>query len=112
MWRPALAQGDSNHVLQFRVLDNGTNTLSATQSVTITVPPLAIPQVSSVGLTNGQLQLQLTGDTGPDYTVLASSNLVNWAPLFTTNSPALPLWWQDTNATAFQRRFYRAVPGP
>jgi hypothetical protein len=59
-----------------------------------------------------QVQLSVSGDQGPDYTVQASTNLSTWINLFTTNAPALPFLWIDTNTTGFQKRFYRAVPTP
>jgi hypothetical protein len=60
---------------------------------------------------NGHFSLHLTGQTGPDYAVEASSNLVNWNTLFITNSPAMPFNWVDTN-TLQTLQFYRVQVGP
>lgn len=49
---------------------------------------------------------------GPDYSVLASTNLLTWTNLFTTNPAALPFNWTDTNAVNWPRRFYRVIIGP
>jgi hypothetical protein len=111
-WRPAVAQAGSNHTVRIKVTDNGTNTLSATQSFNVLVPPLAGPGVATFTLTNGHSRLAITGDAGPDYTVQASTNLADWLPVFVTNSPAVPFQWTDTNAAGFIRRFYRILLGP
>jgi len=64
---------------------------------------------STVG---GQLHLTVTGELGPDYAVQASTNLIDWQTIFTTNSPPTPFDWTDPNAGAFPIRFYRIVLGP
>ena len=51
-------------------------------------------------------------DYGPDYSVEASTDLVTWTPLFTSNAPALPFLWSDTYTNAFSQRFYRVRLGP
>ena len=50
-------------------------------------------------------QFTVAGVPGFSYEVLASSNLVNWVPLTTSNSP---FNFADTN-TGFPQRFYRSV---
>ena len=65
-----------------------------------------------VGLSNGLVTLSVVGAAGPDYSMQASTNLTGWATLFTTNSPALPFTWKDTNTANFPGRFYRALLGP
>jgi hypothetical protein len=107
-----VAQANSNHLVRLRVTDNGLPNLSATQQFNVLVNPLATPLVTPATISSNRIQLTITGDAGPDYTVQASTNLSTWTNLFTTNSPALPLLWVDTNANSFPRRFYRAVPDP
>ena len=70
------------------------------------------PTLSSAALTNGQFRLLISGDAGPDYTVQASTNLVDWLPLWSTNPPTLPFLFSDPSATNFTRRFYRVLLGP
>ena len=67
-----------------KVADNGTPSLSATNSFTVTVNPASQPALNSIALAN-EVSLSATGIIGPDYTLLVSSNLVNWQTLFTTN---------------------------
>jgi hypothetical protein len=65
-------------------------------------PNLAIDSAS----TNGEFQFDILGVTGLNYSVQASSNLIDWAPLETNVSP---FTFIDTNSTAFPQRFYRSV---
>jgi hypothetical protein len=111
-WRPRVSQANTTNPVTVRVADNGTPVLSATNSFTVTVNPLAQPVISSIAATGGQVSLAVNGPAGPDYTLLSSTNLTGWQALFTTNSPALPLTLVDTNLNAAPRRFYRIQLGP
>jgi len=111
-WRPTIAQSPSTQTIAVVVSDNGTPTLSATQSFTATVNQPANPVLNLVSISNGQFGFGINGDTGPDYTILASTDLISWNPVFTTNSPALPCFWYDTNTLSYPNRYYRAVLGP
>ncbi len=59
-----------------------------------------------LGSTNGQFQLDVDGVTGLNYTVLASTNLVDWISLGTNVSPFI---FADTNTALFPQRFYRSL---
>ena len=111
VWRPAIAQSGSN-LFNVQVSDNGTPSLSATQSFSVFVSRPSQPGLTSPRLTNGQFTLLISGDTGPDYTVQSSTNLVDWLPIYSTNSPALPFQFLDSNSSNFSRRFYRVLLGP
>jgi hypothetical protein len=112
LWRPTLAQANAAYPFSVTVTDNGTPSLSATQSFVVTVNPLHAPVLAGPTLANNQIAFQVNGDSGPDYTIEASTNLAAWTALFTTNSPALPFSWTDTNSTALPQRFYRLRLGP
>jgi hypothetical protein len=113
-WRPQVTDASTINPVTLKVTDNGSPSLSATQSFTITVNPLALPTVPSVGWNNGQFTLLVTNSiVGPDYAVQASSNLVNWSTLFITNSPPTNSFqWTDTNALTLPVQFYRIKIGP
>ena len=111
-WRPPITLAGNVNSITVQVADNWTPSATAQQSFTVTVPPAALPQMTSAALNNGQFTLQVNGPAGPDYAVQASSNLVDWGILFLTNSPALPFQWTDTNATLLPARFYRIEIGP
>ena len=70
---------------------SGESTNGAQVSAT-TLAPNTLPTVAALA-NGGQLVLQVTGATGPDYEIQASTDLVNWTPVFTTNSPAMPFVW-------------------
>jgi hypothetical protein len=110
-WRPLVSQANSTNSFTVRVTDNGTPNLSATQSFFVAVKPLPSPQISSVALNGGQLVLQVSGDSGPDYQIQTSANLVNWSALLTTNSPAMPFVWTN-NAADLPKNFFRISAGP
>ncbi|HVM46587.1 MAG TPA: polysaccharide lyase family 8 super-sandwich domain-containing protein [Candidatus Acidoferrum sp.] len=111
-WRVPAVYGGTSNLLSVVVTDNGSPSLSATQTFAVVVSPLDPPLLSATTTANGYLSLAVTGDAGPDYSVQASTNLVDWATLFKTNQPALPMTWTDTNAALFSARFYRVLLGP
>jgi hypothetical protein len=113
-WRPGVTNANTLNPVTLKVADNGSPSMSATQSFTITVNPLALPTVPSVGWSNGQFTLRVTNSIlGPDYAVQASSNLMNWSTLFITNSPPTASFqWTDTNAATAPVQFYRVKVGP
>ena len=55
--------------------------------------------------TNGVINLLITGDTGADYEIDSSPDLVNWNSVFTTNTAPTPFTWSDsaTNTATFYR---------
>lgn len=111
-WRPTMAQGNTTNLMSIIATDSGVPSLSSTQSFTLTVLKPANPTLQSVSAGAGQFSFSVIGDGGPDYTVQASTNLVNWTGVFTTNSPALPFSWTDPTMTNFSRRFFRVLLGP
>lgn len=90
--------------------DSGTPPLSATQSLNLIVNPLARPGLGLAHLPNGFWRLNVTGPAGPDYSIQAASNLVNWTTLAVSNSATLPFTWIDSNNVPI--RFYRVLLGP
>ena len=111
-WRPTIAQSPSTQTVGVVVTDSGVPPMSATQWFTVTVLQPVQPTLKGFSLANGQFGFWVTGDAGPDYTILASTNLSSWDLLFMANSPILPFFWADTNSLAFSRRFYRVLLGP
>jgi hypothetical protein len=60
-------------------------------------------------LPGGSFQMTLGGGTGRVYSIQWSRELVNWSNLVTLTNLAGPTNVMDTQATNFDRRFYRAV---
>ncbi len=87
----------------------------ASNATFTSVSPVSIvvlPSFSVMQLTNGRPNFIVAGSSGFAYTLQASTNLVSWTNLFTTNPPTLPFSWTDATATNFSRRFYRVVFSP
>ncbi len=91
-------------------------------SFTCTLPPLSVatfvgqgyitqPVFSSITLGSNRITLTGTGPIGPLYTLLTSTNLLNWQPLFSTSPTIMPVQFADTNRTD-AARFYRLQLGP
>jgi hypothetical protein len=110
-WRPLVTQANSTNLFTVIVADNGTPSLSATQSFVVTVSPLVQPALSVPSLSSGQLTLQVNGASGPDYQIQASSNLVDWTAVFTTNAPLVPFFW-TSDTTNGPANFFRIQVGP
>lgn len=94
-----------------QVADNASAT--AQQIFTVTIQNHA-PVINVQGWTNGVIRLLISGDGGADYSIESSTNLLDWETRLTTNSPALPFSWTDTNPVSpapAGRRFYRAWLG-
>ena len=112
-FRPLVTQANSTNKITLKASDNGAPGLSATQSFMVAVNPLTAPLLTPTNWNNGQLTLRVAGESGPDYAVMASTNLVDWVTLFKTNSPPMPFNWAVTNNTgALPRQFYRIKVGP
>lgn len=109
-YRPLVTQSNSTNLFTLKVADDGTPSLSATQSFNVFVNPLASPTLVGV-VGGGGVALTVNGTAGPDYAVQASTNLTQWGTLYTTNSPAPPFSWMDTNTSSFPARFYRVQLG-
>jgi hypothetical protein len=83
--------------------------VSSVAALTVNIPTQ--PSVTAA-ISGGQLALTVAGDVGPDYAVQASTNLVDWQTIFTTNSPATPFNFADPDTSLYSVRFYRIAIGP
>jgi hypothetical protein len=110
-FRPLVTQANSTNGFTLKVSDNGTPPLSTTQSFSVFVNPLSLPGISNISVAGAQFSFSVSGQSGPDYAVEASTNLTQWSSVFITNSPALPFNWTDA-ATSSPVRFYRVKLGP
>jgi len=111
-WRPTISQSPGTNQIVLTATDSGVPTLSATQSFWVAVAMPVQPTFSSPVVSNGQFSMTIAGDSGPDYTILASTNLVDWAAIWTATPPELPFLFSDPATTNFNRRFYRVLLGP
>lgn len=131
---PLLAISDSGLPVSFSVSGPATlsgNIVTLTGHGTVTVTALqsgnnsyaaATPVVQSfivappdntliaLGFQNRSFQMALYGIVGSNYTVQASSNLLNWQPFTNFTITNSPYSFIDPATTNFNRRFYRATP--
>lgn len=84
--------------------------ISAVSGVSTNPPPA--PTFNSFTITGGVPTFSIGGLPGYNYTIQASTNLVAWTNLVTTNPVAMPFSWSDTAAADFTRRFYRVTVSP
>ncbi|MEI7720588.1 MAG: hypothetical protein WCJ23_01230 [Verrucomicrobiota bacterium] len=117
-WRPTIAQSGGTYPIVIKATESGVGGLSSDLSFQTTVNPATAPQVTpswvagAGGSSSPQLQLSMSGQVGPDYTVWASEDLVNWVNLTTTTPTVFPYVWADPNASNFPKRFYQVKLGP
>ncbi|MBE0542658.1 MAG: putative Ig domain-containing protein [Verrucomicrobia bacterium] len=104
-WTPAQTQVGT-HPVAVRVADNGTPSLSATQTFQVTVTgegsSLAISRMAG-----NLMQLTITGDIGLDYELLMSTNLTHWSRLLQFNLEVSPYPYIDPSSATTPTRFYR-----
>jgi hypothetical protein len=110
-WRPLVTQADTTNSFSVVVMDNGSPSLSATQTFSVIVNPLTLPGIESPQISGGLVALTVGGQIGPDYAVQSSSDLVNWSTVLVTNPATMPFAW-STNVGALPAQFYRIQVGP
>jgi glucuronoarabinoxylan endo-1,4-beta-xylanase len=111
-WRPLVSQANSTNAIQIRVTDSGQPNLSRTNSFNVIVNPISRPVLSSITPNGAAVDLVVNGPSGPDYTLLTSTNLTDWQLMFTIPSPTLPVTLTDTNYPKSPVRYYRIQIGP
>ena len=88
--------------------DNSTPPLDATNSFTVIIL-LPNPPTLTISVTNG-FQLSFSTGSNTTWRIDASTNLLNWHPVFTNVAdPSGTLQFTDLLATNYPWRFYRAV---
>jgi len=110
-WRPLVRQESTTNFVSVKVSDNSVPTQSATNHFLVVVPPLIKPTLSSISITGVEVRLMISGASGPDYTLMTSTNLADWQVVVATNSPSLPIELAATN-TQSAVSFYRIQIGP
>jgi len=111
-WRPTIAQGGTTNRLTVTVSNNGLPNLSAMQDFSVTVLAPEQPVFTNYSVSNGIFRSWITGDFGPDYSILTSTDLVNWVLVSSTNQPQLPFLFGDPGVLDQPARFYRVRLGP
>jgi uncharacterized repeat protein (TIGR01451 family) len=82
-------------------------------STTINVGAVSPPELSASVHSSGMFQFTISnGQSGQQYIVQASTNLVNWVDIYTNPAYTVPFTFSDTNLTGYSSRFYRVIPAP
>ncbi len=111
------------------IYGSGTATFDASavpteMSLTAKTPPTAIKDILSSQANLGQepivlntshpacgnFTLHLTGTSGKNFVLMASTNLSNWTAILTNLNSAASFDFTDTNAANYPCRFFRVVP--
>ena len=117
-WRPTIAQSGAAYPMVIKATESGVGGLSSTLNFQATVNPATAPQVTpswiagAGGSSSPQLQLSISGQVGPDYTVRASEDLVSWVSLSTNTPTVFPYVWADPSTNKLPKRFYQLILGP
>jgi hypothetical protein len=98
---------------QYRLkVENGVGevtSINATLVVLGSIVPETLNIVSStLKMTAGGFNIQLSGPSGSNYVIEASTDLKNWVPISTNAAPSGIVSYMDTDATNYPSRFYRA----
>ncbi|HEY1786503.1 MAG TPA: leucine-rich repeat domain-containing protein [Verrucomicrobiae bacterium] len=87
----------------------GTTNWSTTYGGLPTVELFMPPQLgSNIGLSNGNFGFTITGGTNQVVTIQASTNLVNWQPIWTNTLTSTSSNFVDPQWKSYPHRFYRA----
>jgi hypothetical protein len=107
--------GNALSIPSFQSIDEGRYTVVVSNNLgSVTSSPALLLlngplRVQSFALSSGNFSLELAGVAGGEYIIMASSDLIEWVPVFTNYAPNGILSFSDTNAAALNYRFYRAV---
>jgi hypothetical protein len=62
-----------------------------------------------MGMTSTGFTFKFSVPTGQTYIVLASSDLLNWAPVYTNIAASATVAVTDASASDFKKRYYRVI---
>lgn len=104
--------GDPNFNGRLRIYQRTTTGWGTSTTDLIYIPDP--PRINRVmARTGGGFNLELSGDSGVNYTLQASSDLVTWQDLYTTNAPVMPMAVPAPSSGPGElHRFFRARLGP
>lgn len=106
-WPSTLADAATTNLVTVRVADNGTPSLTATQSFTVTARWPVEPTLGAAAFDGSSLSFDVDGDAGVDYAVWNSTDLLDWSLEFVTNPPVVPFRLTIPATTSLPRSFYR-----
>jgi len=93
-------------VYSVEVKNAGGKVMSANAVLTVIDPPL---KCTSARMATNGFSFLLSGPTGSNYVILASTNLKNWTPISTNAAPTGSVTFTDTTTTNHGFRYYKAM---
>lgn len=112
-WRPSLIHAGRTFSVRISVSDRDPPLISSTQEVSVSVVrPAGVIVVDAPSLVDGSFQFYVAGDLGLRYNIWASSNLVDWTLVCTTNLTDMPFLFREPADTSAPGRFYRTTTEP
>ena len=104
-----VVNAQTNNAGNYLVVVTNTQGMVTSSNALLTVSPPQPPQFLSVTvLSNGLVQMVLSGQTGSSYAIDGSSNLVNWNSLVTFTNTSGTYSFTDDASTNHAQGFYRA----
>lgn len=87
---------------------------SAVANVSLTNPvvTLSAAQAEGMGMTSAGFSFKFAVPMGQTYVVLASSDLLNWAPVYTNVATSATVSVTDAAAANYTKRYYRVILPP
>ena len=87
---------------------------SAVASVTVTNPvvTLSAAPTAGMGMTSAGFTFQFSVPMNQTYIVLASSDLLNWTPVYTNVAASAAVAVTDASAAYYTKRYYRVILPP
>src|SRR5206468_5802259 len=111
--------GNGTHSVSAVVRDNTTlvrtdptNLLSQTITWTLVVNLPYLRLDSLRWLAGGQFAFRVNGQAPQNFSLQASSNLVNWVPALTNSLVGGQFWYTNAAASNVPKQFFRAVAAP
>ncbi|HEU6448974.1 MAG TPA: glycoside hydrolase family 98 domain-containing protein [Verrucomicrobiae bacterium] len=82
-------------------------TISLRPVITYPLPSSVPPVINSFTVVSNHPQISISGIPNASYTVLTSTNLIDWESIFTTNPALFPFTFTDIHSPTNFARFYR-----
>ncbi|MCS7337654.1 MAG: hypothetical protein NZ739_05370 [Verrucomicrobiae bacterium] len=89
--------------------DDGEPPMTSTQAFYVVVTPFPPPAIRGITYAAHALTLQVGGLPGFTYRIQTSTNLLDWADAWVTNSASATFEWMDSDIRAYPAKFYRVV---
>jgi uncharacterized repeat protein (TIGR01451 family) len=92
--------------------DPNPDDITATAAVTVGsgAPPTL---TNTVVMSNGTFHFTVNGQNGQQYIIQASTNLLNWVPVYTNPPPFVsPFTFTNSGTSTYPSLFYRVITGP